>query len=322
MALKSTSNLAVANTVAQEKFQTLFNRPSDGVAAALVDTYSTGALTDENIMISFLNGVREWVGAKEYGNLEAFRQTVTLKTWEFTFSLPRKFVDYDGSGAVGRVISQALEQIRRNSDDKILFEALISNTGAGPTGVDGVSLLSTAHVLGSNTFSNKGSAALTFGAYDTAVQAMMGYGALNGEPLGIFPTHMIVGPKLRKTAMDITGANTRVVHVRNDGTFSEEGSVAGTAEVGATNRNNVFQGEVTLIIWDRLVGTYDDYWYLLDLSKGQFPLLMKNERDWQLIALTDIDDPPRFNRDEYVWSIEADKAAAAGAWPTIYASIL
>lgn len=317
MATKNQANLDTARTVARVKFDEVFNAPYAGVSDMFTERYSTGSELDELVFATFLNTVREWLGAREYGNFEAFNQSVKLTTFEDTFSLPRKSVDYDTSGAIGRAIAAKIRRARMNSDDKIIFDTLVGNSGDGPVGFDGDNLFSTTHTLGGTNYSNKTTSALTFSTYDTAVQAMQGYKGADGEPLNIQPDLLIVGPKLRKMALQLANADDRVVPVNPSGELDGSTSVNAAASMV-----NVFRGEVDVVVWNRLTGTQDDYWYLVDRQQPERGILLKDERDWELIEQTDMDSPARFNVDKYVWGIEADKKVAAGAWPCMYAGIV
>lgn len=317
MGIKSQSNLDNARRAAQVKFDEIFNGPAPGLWQMFTESYSTGAENDDLVFVTFLNSIREWLGAREYGNFEAFRQAVKLTSWEDTFALPRKTVDYDISGSIGRAISAKITQCRANSDDKIVFEALVSNSGDGPLAFDGDKLFSTTHTVGGSNYSNKTTSALSHATYDTAVQTMAGYKAYNGEPLSVSPKLLICGPKLRKMALQIANADDRVVAVDVSGAQDATASVQ-----AASSMVNVFRGEVDVAIWNRLTGDYDDYWYLVDPAQPEKPMLLKDERDYELIDCLDMKDPERFSKDLYVWGVEADKKPAAGAWPCMYAGIL
>lgn len=318
--LKSQQNLATANTVAISKFSELFGGAAPGVGPMLVESMTTGTWTQEVVLGTFAGRMREWLGEKDYTTFEAFKQAITCKKYELTFALDRVTVDYDVSGVVGDMLAKCIAATRANTDDMIIFDALVSNSGDGPTSISGSSLFSTSHTMGSQTYSNKTTSALDFNTVDTALQTMMAYKTGSGDPMGIMPTHMIVGPKLWRKAEDITGGNTRVILVKTDGTVQEEGA-GGSTTAAAVGRDNVFKG-MTLVIWERLTGTQDDYWYLTDLSKTEKPLLYKEERDWELIEATDSKDRARFDVDQYVWSVEGDKVCVAGAFPLIYGGIV
>lgn len=320
--LKGDSNLQTANTVAQLALEEVMETGAPAHYQAFTEEYSTGAEEDDLVFIAMLNTIREWTGPKEYTNSQAYKQDVLLKTYELTFDFRRKLVEYDKSGSVARALSTTIRDTIGMGNDKLVFDALVSSSGAGPTGFDGSSLINATHTWGGSSYSNKSTSALSYSTYDTAITTMGGYKKANGEPLNIFPTVLVVGPKLRRIGKEITGASDRIGYLSATGVDSLPG-VGTTASGGGTRMNNVFAGDgMGLIVSQRLTGTQDDYWYLMDLSQASKPMMLKTERDWELVELTDSKDDPRFTLDKFVYSIEADKVAVSGAWPTIFGGIL
>lgn len=315
---KNSSNLDVARTVAREAFTDVYHSlaPSP-VVEALCGEYSTGAEIDNLSFGAGLNAIREWLGAKEYGSVEFFKQTVNLTKYERSLPLPRTLVEYDPGGQVATTLRAWIEETLASADDKIVFDILTASSGGGPTGFDGVSLINDSHTFGSQTHDNKVTTALSPANYDAAYQLMTAYKSAAGEPLNIVPDTIIVGPKLRKTALDIA-VNARLLQgMAADGTL-DTGTRIATAAI-----DNVYQGDqLRVIVWRRLVSTQDDYWYLVDTSKTSKALALKRERAYELIEMTDMDSPARFSHDEYEWSVEGDLTVAAGAPPVILGGIV
>ncbi len=317
MGSKGEANLQTANTQARVEFEEVLNTWQPGVLSLLAEEYSTGSDRDSLVFGTGLNTIREWLGPREWGSMEWFAQSVVLTTFEDTVDLPRKLVDYDTTGAVAKSLASKFREALSNGDDKILFDTLISASGAGPTAFDGIALISASHSLGGVTYSNTTTSAMSFATLDGGIQAMQGFKTAAGEPLNIFPTHLVCGPKLRKLALDFAANARRVKGIKASG---EEGT---TSNVAAAAIENVFAGDnINVIISNRFTGTYDDYWYLADLSKPSKPLMLKNERQWEMHAKTSMTDEKRFNQDRYEWGIECDKKVAAGAWPCIYGGIV
>lgn len=315
---KNISNLDVARTVAKEAFTDVYHSlaPSP-VVAALCGEYSTGAEIDNLSFGVSLNAMREWLGAKQYGSVEFFTQTVRLKKYERSLPLPRLTVDYDPGGQVATTLRAWIQETMQSHDDKAVFDVLTGSSGAGPTAFDAVSLINDAHTMGSSTHDNKVTTALTPANYDAARQLMAGYKNAAGEPLNIVPDTLIVGPKLETMALEIAEGTVRLQGMAGDGSL-DSGTRVATGPI-----DNVYRGnKLTVIVWRRLVSTQDDYWYLVDTSKTSKALQLKRERSYELIDLTDMDDMPRFETDNYVWSIEGDLTVAAGAPPVILGGIV
>jgi len=325
MAVQNESNLATAQTVAREKFTEIFQGPAPGAGMLFAEEYDSNSLTDNVSFLALMGTVREWLGDRVSNSFVAYAQSIVLRKWELTFGLPRTFVEYDTTGGVGRALSSAIAQVRANSDDKLIFDSLVSNSGAGPVGFDLLNLLSTAHVIGSQSAqSNKTTSALSFTTYDTAYQTVTGYVGASGESLNAVPKTLVVGPKMLRTALEIANADSVPVTVSTAGAIE----YPGTAQTGNVSPGsgimNVYKGQVDVVMWNRLTGAYDDYWYLLSEvgGGGAKPMLLKRNREWELIERTSLTDDARWTRDAYEWAIEADKAPAAGAWPAIYGGIL
>lgn len=260
----------------------------------------------------------EWTGEKKFQQFRHYDLDVDVKNYEKSLALDANDVNYDPVGAVRDKLTAWFGTGGDRDLDKIIFDSLVSASGLGPTGYDGVSLLNTAHphVNSGSNESNTGTSALSFSTFDTAFQTMTEFKNEAGELFGITPTHLMVGPKNRKMALQIADANLRSLAVDNAG--DETGT-----RVAASAVTNVYQGWVTVIINPRLEGTQDDYWYLLDLSNpsrlpfgfmlNRGPLLVSKDRD---------EDDNRFYNNEVHHSIELDGAPHAAFWPAIYGGIL
>lgn len=62
------------------------------------------------------------------------------------------------------------------------------------------------------------------------------------------------------------------------------------------------------------------YWYLLCTKKAVKPILFQKRKDYQFIPRTRPDDPSVFDKNEFVFGVDARVAAAPGMWQFIYAS--
>lgn len=313
--IKNDSNRDVANTVARLAYEEVYASLQATPIMQIVESYSTGSDSDDHLFGVALNNFREWVGAKEFGNFQIYKQDVFLKTYERSFELPRKQVDYDTTGAVAQMLASTIRNTLEVATESLIFSTLVSASGAGPTSFDGQALISNSHTIGDESYDNLTTAALSPSAYDAAQVAMMGWKSAAGDPLAVFGDLLIVGPKNRRIAFDIAGNPQRVAAVDNSGAES------GTRVAAATVPNYFAGDNCSVLVWPRLVGTYADYWYLADTTKPSKPIILKEESDWQLIEKTDRKDDARYERDVYQWSLESDKTVAAGAPATIYGGL-
>lgn len=322
MGILNQDTIDAASATFQAKFDEIFANGEAGVYQAFTDTIPTSSKVNEIDVLESMPVVRKWEGEKRYQSIRASKLSATVIKYEKSFEIDRLDFASDKTGAIGRRISAFMSDAALY--DKIVHDVLVSASGAGPTGYDGVALFSASHprVAGS-TGSNLTTTALSFAQFDTVMVAGASLRDDEGEPLRISYDTLIVGPKLMKLAMEITQSNVRLQAVANDGLE------AGTRVAAAAIPNvwgpgsMVFGGgQMTLIVDPRLVGTYDDYYYFLDTKKGPKPLHLFEFRKPEVIEQTSMDGHTRFNTDKFRWSIEFDAVCTAGAWQTAYAGVL
>jgi phage major head subunit gpT-like protein len=137
--------------------------------------------------------------------------------------------------------------------------------------------------------------------------------------MGIAPTALVCGPTLERKAREILQADTRVI--ATDSTGKE----ATTMVVDTTTIQNIWQGELKLIIDERLSGTYAYYWYLLDenAAKMAAPIIIQENRkpEPHILNKNDMDGETRFWTDRFIYSLEGDFGFDAGAWQPIYGNL-
>lgn len=313
----SQSKIDAANVTYRAIMAELFTDVQTGLDALLAERVSAaGAASATLIVEDYLGTWAEFLGARVTSVSRAYSQTVTLTTWEQTLRIARKQMAYDPTGVVAQRLQRFLSA-QASYYDTLVFDALVSASGAGPTGYDGVALLATTHPNGpAGNQSNKGTTALSQTSFDTAFTAMTSLQRENGQPFNIVPKTLLVGPKLRQRAMEITQADIRGQAVDNAGL--ESGTRIGTAGV-----TNVYRGVVDLVISPKLVGTYDDYWYLLGEGPGGMKpfIFLEGMAPTEQID-SDLSSPTVMQNDAFTFGLIADAQVGAGAWQTIYAGIL
>jgi phage major head subunit gpT-like protein len=262
--------------------------------------------------------LREWVGPRIRKFLRAYDHNMTFKKWEATLPIARTLMAYEKNKQVAKRIDNFLAD-NLYAYDKRWIEIMVSASGAGPTCYDGQRVFATSHPHGAAgaTQSNWGTAALTHANYTAARLAMANLRMENGENYGIAPTHMVCGRKNEEKAKEILEAKDRVVKI--DGSGDEATSFVSSA----ATRSNVWAGELELIIHPRLIGTYDDYWYLFDTSKaGVYPFTLQENRKPEPVLWDEMESPSRVEGDEFQYMLEGDFEVGAGMWQVAYANIL
>jgi phage major head subunit gpT-like protein len=104
----------------------------------------------------------------------------------------------------------------------------------------------------------------------------MSSNAHNDKPMGIIPNLLVVGPKLRTTAWDI---------VKNQFNYNDSDKV---------QVRNVNENLVDLLISPELIGTYDDYWFLLSTKGIIKPVIVQKGKETVLTRLDRDTDKPVF----------------------------
>lgn len=311
MGLVNKTNLDVANTAITTGVQKMFDKRPPGTYQLVTEDVACTGTSFDIVAVDGGGAIREWLGAKVYNDFTAFRANFRLKKWETSFELERIDIENDNSGVVGMRVNNFLAGLEK-VPDKIIWDFFVTNT---VTGYDGQALLSDTHTVGSSTFDNLTTAALSPAEIKTGVARMESFTDAAGEPLGMMPTHIIVGPAQRRQAMEYTGS-TRIVPVKNDGTLDATGSA-----IAAGQFENYVGGSMTVVVNPRF-GATNLYWLMCDLSKpGLKPFQLGTFRKPTAYAQLDMLDTPRFENDVFRWSIEADMTPAPMCWATCYGSV-
>ena len=313
------ANLDAANTAFVAKFDEVFTNRAPGPWSTYTEVLQTGSKINTLEVLESMPVVRKWVGPKVFQAIRSSYLSATVEKYEKSFSIDRLDLEADKLGMIGRRISSFMGGDGAEIYDKICFETLVSASGAGPTCYDGLALFSTSHVRSAGTtWSNKTTSALSFSVHDTIMQAGESRQDDNGEPIRTAFDTLIVGPKNRKTAMEITQSTERLAAVDNSG--AESGT-----RVAASTIPNVFGGgSMTVVVDPRLTGTYDDYYYYVDSKMGPKGLVLFEFRapEPQTPDSNGMGGYTRFNFDRFDYSVEADFVVTAGSPHVIYAGIL
>lgn len=283
-----------------------------------VQTGITSATTEKDVLAN-TPIMRKWVGPRREQKLRAYSQRITLDPYEATMSVSRMTLQYrDKQGQIADAIKSFLQN-EKVAYDLSVHEKYVSNSGAGPTGYDGVALFSSSHphAPGGTTQSNTGTAAFSAANLDAVIATMTSYRFENNTPMRITPTHVRVGPKLAMQAAAVLNTNTRLVAI------NASGAEATSSVVAATAVDNVWKGTLQLIEDPNLIGTMDDWWEVLDLSKGDAkPMQLLVGRAPEPVHQDQMWCDRRFQLDEFLYGLEGDWAADAGIWATAYRNIL
>lgn len=311
--------LDVASTTFHDSVTQLFEGGVPGLYPAFVDVVPTASKVNEIDVMETMPVIRKWHGSKEFGAMRVSSKSVSVEKYEKSLEIDRLDLAADKTGLIARRIRAFLGQDGAQIYDKIATDALI----AAATGYDGVSIFSTAHPRGpSGNQSNRGTTALSFAQHEAIMVQGASLRDENGEPLGISYDTLMVGPKLAALAREITQSTERVVGIDAAGAIDSGTRVAAAGIPNVRGLEVYTGGQMDLIVNPRLVGTYDDYYYHFDTSKGAKPFVLFQFRAPEGIEQMQMDAESRFLLDKFRMSVECDVVVCPAAWQVAHASIV
>lgn len=241
--------------------------------------------------------MREWLGPRQVKNLSSKKLVLKERSFEDTIGITEREIETDNWGIYANAISQMAANAQRLWD-RLATEAL---TGAG-NWIDGKAFFATDRKYGKNTISNKTTSALSASTFNSAYETMASYVGHAGEPLGVIPDTLMVGPKLRTTAFEIL--NSKLI-------------VSGNSSVDNPNL-----GLCDVIINPLLVGDCDDYWFLMKAKDRIKPVVVQKSREGALVAQNQPTDDCVFSEGKALYGTSAYGSAAAAMPHLIYGGIL
>lgn len=287
---------------------TAFNQAmKDGFALGNVDFQAfTTILPSSTKTLGFpfleqISGMREWIGPRIKKNVASKKLEVTARKFEDTVGIPVDDIRDDQYGVYTPIIKQ-MGVNHANLPGELAYAALVANA----TWLDSVAFFSTAgrSYDGTNAINNYGTGALTATTYAAAYKAMMGYLGHGGKPLRVKPDLLVVGPKLIDTAKKIVELpSTSTTGLTGESTY-----------VYGVNVPNEWYNSAKLLVSQDLVGTYDDYWFLMATGGVVKPVLYIDRESGGLVTKDQPDDDNVFMDDEVLYGTKR-RGEAALAFP-------
>lgn len=303
---------APANTDFVNYGQEVFDR---GMAAAnsswSLFTDVRGTIGSEGIDLFNIGpspGVSEITSSRPFASLRKYNRRIPPKKWgPDGISLRRDEVEGDKTGAVAKRLKDYLDVV---SD--FYWKPVIDTLLGNPTGIDGVAILSNSHPHGPSgaTWDNL-AAAWSTSVVEGSIERMYALRNEYGEPMGIRPTHILVGPALEKEALEFSGSD-RIVPI------GPAGAEAATSVNAAVVFRNWVGGRFNVIMDPRITGTgFSSSWFLMDLSKpGVRPIVGGEVIGPQAFVADSPNSPHMIDRSEYAYYAEAF-ASIGGAIPHV-----
>lgn len=233
----------------------------DPIWDQLALTVNTKTKITEHAWLGDVPGMREWKDERPIGKLTADNYRITTKRWANGLEVDEDDIEDDNLGLYQPKIGMLADKARLHKKN-LLVDFLLNGfatTKYGP-GYDGVAFFSSSHPdpSGGGNMENTMTAELgdTNAFYD-ALEMFSLIRDMAGEPADYMPTHLIHGPSNLATV---------------------DALLADTLANGADNPN---ASRVIPIQSNKLVGDFEKYWFLVDLSKAVKPLIWQVRRPVQ-----------------------------------------
>lgn len=260
-------------------------RTSDDELTQLFAPVTSTRGSEEFHFMGDLPQMEEWDRDRKLAALKAYKLGVTNKKWATGLRVKNDDIKDDNLGLLPSQINGLAAKARRHRFD--LMVKLLLNGFDGTAypelgdglAYDGAFFFSDSHEGGND---NKATAALDANSLSSVSQQLEQMLTLDGsDPLDVYGTHLIVGPKLRTTAEKLL-----------------------QQERLANGEDNINKGKYKLIVSPRIRGSYDDYWFLADLSHGIKPLMLSMREEISTME-TGPNGMPAFTIDELWFGVQA-----------------
>ncbi|HWP30471.1 MAG TPA: Mu-like prophage major head subunit gpT family protein [Fimbriimonadales bacterium] len=286
-------------------------RVDNGIALQLATLITTTIPSQKYAWLGNTPVMREFLDERRPTGLNEYNYTIEDKTFEASIAVDRKAIEDDQYDLIRLRIRDLAERVAEHQH-KIVVEALAN--GFTALGYDGVSFFNSAHTTSpGSTYSNRTNVALDATSLANAINNMMLVPDERGEPLGIVPDTLLVGPKLQWTASELVESPVVVY----------KGNTTDTSP--STPYKNVFEGKLRLIVSPYLRGTFDDYWFVLDTTRAVRAIILQQRSDVP-VEFSALDNSGQSDsswwHDRFYYGVRARYNVGYGLWQTAYGSIL
>lgn len=284
-------------------FNSAFDDFVDPIREIAMEVPSTTAVENQD-WLGAIPGLTEWLDERRLDNLRAENIVVINKDWSSGIRIDRNDIADDRLGIVTPRL-QALAQKAGRHYGTLIADFLLNGFATTKFGAsyDGQAFFSASHKSGDEpTQSNTNAAALDPTAYDAARAGMQKLEDEFNEELGIMPTHILVGPDLERTALEVVKATA----IANP---------AGTAGI-----QNVFAGTAEVIVSPKIKGAFANHWFLLDLSMGVKPIGLQIREAITSSFVTDANGAFVFMKKKFLFGAEGRHNCFYGLWQKAFGS--
>jgi phage major head subunit gpT-like protein len=301
--------------VLRNDFYEAYYQALDGADQRGVDLLSsTIAVSGNTAKFPFAGDIPQmsrWSDERAYDAFSTYSYSVTLgDPWEETVAIKRTALRDDLTGQL-RQRARDLGAVAISNRLKQIISSL--ETGISNKCYDSQNFFATSHPARSTdgtstTYGNSGTSALDAASLQDTVQTMRLFTSDQGHPLGITPSHLLVGPNLEWRARQLLESPVVIVNVGD--------SAVGSGATAATPYKNVLVSTLELIVspW---IGNF--HWYVMDLMKPIKPVVLVTEMG-ELIEFQYLEEGSEhsFKRDEFVFGVRDRFEIGYGLWQVAY----
>jgi phage major head subunit gpT-like protein len=164
---------------------------------------------------------------------------------------------------------------------KLAIQVLTDN----PTWADANPFFCSGRPIGDSTITNCVTTTFSATAMEAGLTAMAGWTLAGGEPAGVTPRYLMVGPSLQSSAVGVLESDM--------------------VNVGGVPVSNVNKGVLELKVSNRLVGTHAGKWFILGEKGGIQPIAVQQRKKGVLTRMDTASDEVVFTRNEYRYGTHA-----------------
>ena len=286
-------------------------RIDDGVARQIATVINTTNPSQKYAWLGSTPAMQEFIDERRPSGLKENNYTIEDKTFEASIAVDRKAIEDDQYDLIRLRIRDLAERVAEHQH-KIVMEMLAN--GFANLGYDGLSFFHASHpTFGANTYANRTNLALSSTTLASGINQMMLVPDDRGEPLGIVPDTLVVGPKLQWSAFELTESPVVVYKGNSNDTAA------------STPYKNVFSGKLRLVVSPYLRDTFDDYWFLLDSTRAVKSILLQQRSDVP-VEFTALENANQSEAawwsDRFYYGVRARYNVGYGLWQTAYGAIL
>jgi phage major head subunit gpT-like protein len=244
--------------------------------------------------MGFPSALSEWVDRRVRKDFRPYRWNIANKRYQSAIDVERQALERDQLGHIEsrvRMLAMRAKQFRA----KMLVDLL--EAGFSTACYDGQFFFDSDHSEGdSGAQSNTASTALSEGALETGIASMEGIKDDEGEPLGLVPDLLVVGPNLRAKARKLLNATSIVA--------------TGTTDLVLPNASAV-QGMLDLAVSPLISG---NHWFLGCTNLPVQGLIRQPERPEEFQAVTDLNDSEIFETEVFKYGVNLVEGFGYHLW--------